>query len=280
MPRRCARAVARVFTTTRATRELETLATATQRPVTTGRRIVVTSVRGGAGKTATATLLASVLAARRRDPVLLADADPVSGCATARLECPAGAGLPELARTLAASRGGPLTGLGQLLPRTSTGLWIVPGGTGGGLAHVRDVTRALSRLFAVQITDTGPEHGLPKSVELADEAHAIIVVVPATPDGVRSTATELHRMAGEAQGRSLLARVVLAVNPTGPPARSALRASGAKAMFGQFGLPLAWLSYDRHLAAGAPIQVGALAEPTVLAGTRLAGLALDKSLRA
>jgi hypothetical protein len=64
---------------------------------------------------------------------------------------------------------------------------MLPGAPGAPPTTVRDVTRALSRFFAICVTDCGRGLETPATAEVLGEAHAAVLVAPATPDGVRST---------------------------------------------------------------------------------------------
>ncbi|MQA13418.1 MAG: chromosome partitioning protein [Pseudonocardiaceae bacterium] len=252
------------------------LAAATQLPLSTGRRIAVTSVRGGAGKSAVAAVLASVYAARRDDPVLAADGDPDGGSLGWRLGFHTTPSLAELGPQLLAARGSDLRSLEQLLPRTPAGLWLLPGGAQGRTRVARDVTRALSRLFPVCVTDCGRGMDAPATVEVLSEAHAVVVVTPATPDGVRSTCDALDRVAGADRAGSL-DRVVVALNTISRDGRAALRDGAAYEALGRYQVPVVMLPHDSHLAAAAPIDPGQLGEDTVVEATRLAGQALARA---
>lgn len=274
--RRFWRVSSRMLASSQASRELAELVTAVQLPVTTGRRIAVTSVRGGAGKTAVAALLASVYAARRGDAVLATDADPDGGSLAWRLGL-AGAGtLAGLGPRLLAARGGDLRGLAQFLPRTGTGLWVLPGGAPEQPRLARDVTRALSRLFAVCVIDCGRGMDSPAAVEVLSEAHAVVVVTPATPDGVRTTCAAFDRVAGTNRAASLR-RVVVALTRLNTEGRVALREGAAHQAFARYDVPLVTLPYDRHLAAAATIMPSRIGEALLVETTRLAGQALARA---
>ncbi len=233
-------------------------------------------MRGGAGKSAVATVLASVYAARRNDPVLAADADPDGGSLGWRLGLTGGPTLAELAPQLLAARARDLHALQRLLPRTGTGLWLLPGGAPGRPQAARDVTRALSRLFPVCVTDCGRDMDAPATVEVLAEAHAVVIVGPATPDGVRSTCDALHRVAGAGRTASL-ERVVVALNSASPEGRVALREGAAREALRRYQVPVVMLPHDRHLAAGAQIDPGRIGEEMVVAATRLAGQVLARA---
>lgn len=265
-----------MFSNNRASLELAQLATAAQLPLATGRRIAVISVRGGAGKSAVAAMLASVYAVRRAEPVLAADADPEDGSLAWRLGVNPQLSLAALAPRLLAARGGDVRGYDQLLPRTRFGLWVLPGGATDHPRLARDVTRALSRLFTVCVTDCGRGVDSPTTAAVLSEAHAIVMVAPATPDGVRSTCDALRRVA--ALHRALSAsRIIVALNTLDTNGHAALRDRVALEAFRPFDVPVVMLPYDRHLASGAPITPWQIGEAMVVEATRLAGHALARA---
>ena len=270
--RRVTRAVARVFGSSKQPRELEEVLAAVQAPITTGRRIAVTSVRGGAGKTAVAALLGSVFATRRTEPVLALDAEPESGSLAWRLGVDTAMTLPGLAPALRTASGQSLGSIERLLPRTSRGLWVAPGSSGAQHQLARDVTRALSRLFAVAVLDCGTGLNAPATSAVLSDAHSVVVVTPATPDGVRTTADALARI-----GPGPLQHVVVALNAADQQGVATLKRGPAEALFSRLGLPVVVLPYDRHVASGGTIDPGRLAEPTITAGSRLAAWSLRRS---
>ena len=137
------------------------------------------------------------------------------------------------------------------------------------------MTRALSRLFGVCVTDCGQGIDSPATASVRSEAHAVVLVTPATAEGMRSTCELLGRF-GPAP-RQVPPRVVVALNTLSPAAVRGLRESEARKAFEWFGVPVVRLPYDRHLAAGGPITPSAISETTLVAVTRLAGLALARA---
>ncbi|WP_158079342.1 AAA family ATPase [Actinomadura sp. CNU-125] len=87
LPRRLARGAVRPLRAADDVRALAEHGRWLARPVTTGRRIAVTGIRGGSGKSTVAALVATVLARHRRDRVLALDADPQFGSLPLRLAC-------------------------------------------------------------------------------------------------------------------------------------------------------------------------------------------------
>ncbi|WFF02018.1 hypothetical protein [Micromonospora sp. WMMD964] len=266
-----------MFTSGQATRELADLAAEVQVPVHTGRRIAVASVHGGAGKTTVAAVLASVFAARRADPVLAADADPYEGSLTWRLGAPGEPPLERLAPDLIAARGGDLHALEPFLPRTGTGLWVLPSGTANPTL-CSEVTRALSRLFAVAVVDCPPGLESRTAAAAMADAHSVVLVAAGTPDGVRATYQALRRIIDGGYG-SWLARVVVVLSTSNPDGRAALLGDAARELIEHTGVPVVVLPYDRHLAAGALITPSRIGEATLVEATRAAGLALATARR-
>jgi MinD-like ATPase involved in chromosome partitioning or flagellar assembly len=268
------RNVARMLSSSKSARELVELTSQTQAALSTGRRVAITSVRGGAGKSALAAVLASVYASRRAEPVLAADADPDSGSLLWRLGVDQQPPLSTLATRLCTSGGSELHTVEQVLPRTETGLWVLPGGTAEQPHLVRDVTRALSRLFAVCVTDCGLITA-PATTEVVAEAHAVVVIAPATPDGVHHT----YRALAETSSRTgfPLSRVVVVLNVLSKHGAGALRTSDAREAFRRLGTSVVVVPYDRHVASGAPVTLSRISEATLLEMTRLAAQTLARA---
>lgn len=272
--RRGVRAVLGLVTGGVAARELADLAAAVQVPVTTGRRIGVVSTRGGAGRTTVTALLGMVYATRRADHVVVSDADPEPGSLGWRLGLPPTPPLGTLAPGLLAACSGSLDAVDELLPRTPAGLRLLPGAAPGQPSPSGEILRALSRFFAVGVADCGRGLLHQATLDVLAGCHAVVVVSPATPDGLRSTCAALDLLPPGALDHTTLALCTL--DRTG---RAAIT-GGAAAMVDRFGVPVVWLPYDRHLAAGAPIGPARLGEGTVVAATRLAAIALDRANRA
>jgi hypothetical protein len=259
---------------------LAELATGLRRPVSTGRRIAVTGAHGGAGTTTVALLAASVLAGRRDDAVLVANADPDNLGSllwrSALGDDPMGSDVAEQLRK------GHVTSrqhLEKLLPRTPQGLWVLsdPGfdataGDGHPTGAPLAMGSALGRFFGVTILDCG----MTANAEL-DAAHARVLVAGATVDGARAMHLLLEDFAQDADS-TLRRSVVAFVSRTSTTEGLNLRAA-VKLLSGH-GSPVVHIPYDRHLATGAPIDLLRVGEPTLVAAMQLAhvalGLAVDR----
>ncbi|KOG28703.1 hypothetical protein ADK35_03350, partial [Streptomyces viridochromogenes] len=249
-----------------------------QQPVTTGRVIAVTSIRGGVGKSTVSALLGRTFNHYRHDPVLTLEADaalgtlPVRmGANTVRWSC------ADLARILTPSM--QLTDVtGYLVPVTDGG-WLLPAGQGRVGAPLDmhtylTVTTALRRYFAVTIVDC---ETLPGEVARTamDTAHARVVVAPMTAEGVHGTRQVLDWL-GQLP-HSALATTVVALSAASPD--TTLDAKTAAAHLREPGVPVVPLPYDRHLAQGGPIHTAMLGQATRDAAVRLAAEVMQLAVR-
>ncbi|MFF4571309.1 type VII secretion protein [Streptomyces sp. NPDC001410] len=249
-----------------------------QQPVTTGRVIAVTSIRGGVGKTTTAALLARTFSHYRHDPVLALEADAALGTLPVRMGAQSVRwSCVELAQILTPSM--LLTDVTGYLVPVADGGWLLPASQGrvGAPLDVptyRTVTLALRRYFAVTVVDC---ETLPGEVSRTamDTAHARVVVAPLTAEGVGGTRIVLDWL-GQLP-HSALASTVVALTSNTPDANLDLKA--ATAHLRETGVTLVHLPYDRHLAGGGPIRTDRLGEATRRAATQLAAEALQRAVR-
>lgn len=268
---RAARAL-RVSVSSSAAREVaRTTATAEmlQQPVTTGRQIAVTSIRGGAGKSTVAALLGTTYAHYRQDPVLFVEADPALGSLPLRLGAETLrwttgdlAGIIEPQMSLL-----DITGYLVQLPGNA---WLLPGSQGqiGAMLDSRAYERvmvSLRRYFGVTVVDC---ETLPAEVARValSAAQARVLAAPATLEGITSTYAVLQWM--QSLPRQVIAGTVVVLSELVPhpgldldEAAEKLRSTGAGVQV---------LPYDRHLAAGGAIRTELLAHATREAATRLA----------
>ncbi|MEU7224158.1 hypothetical protein [Streptomyces chrestomyceticus] len=277
--RRAGRALRRVFASSAAaeTEAVTRAAHAIQQPVTTGRQLAVSSIRGGAGKSTVAALLALTYAHYRADPVLAVEADPALGTLPHRL------GVREVrwSGTDLAQIVDPsmlITDLtGYLLPFTGGG-WLLPGSQGSigarlDLDTYRIVMTSLRRHFATTVVDC---ETLPAEVARTAlvTTQARVLVTPATVEGVRATKSVLEWMGGVHRG--LLPTAVVVLNHTSPDGGIDVRkAAGHLGAGGAAVLPL---PYDRHLAGGGAVRTELLGERTREAAARLAAEVMDRAV--
>ncbi|MEU2132504.1 MinD/ParA family protein [Streptomyces sp. NPDC018352] len=249
----------------RSTATAETL----QQPVTTGRQIAVTSIRGGAGKSTVAALLGTTYAHYRQDPVLLVEADPALGSLPLRLGADSLrwttgdlAGIIEPQMSLL-----DITGYLVQLPGNA---WLLPGSQGqiGAMLDTRAYERvmvSLRRYFGVTVVDC---ETLPAEVARValSAAQARVLAAPATLEGITSTYAVLQWM--QSLPRQVIAGTVVVLSELVP--HSGLDLDEAAQKLKATGAGVQVLPYDRHLAAGGAIRTELLAHATREAATRLA----------
>ncbi|MER5945477.1 hypothetical protein ABT127_05395 [Streptomyces sp. NPDC001904] len=255
------------------------LARELQVPLTSGRVVAVTSIRGGVGKTTTAALVARTLQRERQDPVLALEADAALGTLAVRLGAPTVRwSITELAQILTPEMH-LLDITGYLVPLPDGG-WLLPASQGRvgpplDIPTYRTVTLALRRHFAVTVADC---ETLPGEVARTamDTAHARVVVAPMTVEGVGGTRVVLDWLSG--LPHSALSSTVVALT-SGTPDQN-LDLGTAMGHLRETGVGVVHLPYDRHLAAGGPIREELLSTATRRATAQLAAEALHRAARA
>ncbi|WP_079032513.1 hypothetical protein [Streptomyces specialis] len=279
LPRRALRVLRRTLLSSaaRQTEEAARVARLIQQPITTGRQIAVTSIRGGAGKSTVAALLALAFAPHRHDPVLAVEADPALGTLARRLgatqvrwTC------GDVARIIDPSM--QITDVtGYLLPFAGGG-WLLPGsrGTAGAQLDVeiyRIVMTSLRRYFGTTVVDCETMPAEVARTALAT-TQARVLVSPATTAGAVATRSVLDWLGG--LHRSMLPRTVVVLAHTAPdmgldPRKAAayLEAGGARVVA---------LPYDRALAGGGVIRTGLLGEATREAAALIAAESMDRAM--
>ncbi|GGW98703.1 hypothetical protein [Streptomyces noursei] len=279
LPRRAGRALRRVFASSPAaeTAALTQAAHAIQQPVSSGRQIAVSSIRGGAGKSTVAALLALTFAHYRPDPVLAVEADPALGTLPHRLGARevrwSGS---DLAQILDPSM--LITDLtGYLLPFAGGG-WLLPGSQGAigtrlDLDTYRVVMTSLRRHFAATVVDC---ETLPAEVARTAlvTTQARVLVTPATPEGVAATRSVLDWVGGLHPG--LLPTTVVVLTHSSPD--SGVDVRKAAGHLGAGGAAVLPLPYDRHLAAGGAIRSELLGARTREAAARIAAEVMDRAV--
>ncbi|MFI9030528.1 MinD/ParA family protein [Streptomyces sp. NPDC053560] len=268
---RATRNLRRTVSSSAAREVADTTATAEvlQQPVTTGRQIAVTSIRGGSGKSTVAALLGTAYAHYRQDPVLMVEADPSLGSLPLRLGAETLrwttgdlAGIVEPQMSLL-----DVTGYLVQLPNNA---WLLPGSQGqiGAMLETRAYERvmvSLRRYFGVTVVDC---ETLPAEVARValSAAQARVLTAPATLEGITSTYSILQWMQGLPP--HVIAGTVVVLSELVP--HSGLDLDEAVEKLKSTGASVLIMPYDRHLAAGGTIRTELLAHATREAATRLA----------
>ena len=222
-----------------------------QRPVTTGRRVVVVGASGGTGTTSVTVGLARTLAAVRNAPVAVLVTGSDDDLAS-RLDT------------------GPIPRAASDRPAASFADQMSIMTENGRLAVIRPrenaatMARGLARFFAVTVVDAGQR----PPAQLTAEAHSVLIVASASAAGTTAaakTAVEL-RAAGV---NPAVIQVVLV--PRGPGDDSAPHAKRLR----ESNIPTFALPHDRHIAGGAALHLRLAAENTQVIFGELAAATMN-----
>ncbi|MFD7706563.1 hypothetical protein [Streptomyces sp. NPDC059786] len=254
------------------------LAKELQQPVTTGRIIAVTSIRGGVGKSTVSALLGRTFNHYRHDPVLTLEADSALGTLPVRMGAESVRwACADLARVLHPAM--QLTDVTGYLVPVADGGWLLPASLGRvgvplDIPTYRTVTLALRRYFAVTVVDC---ESLPGEVARTamDTSHARVVVAPTTAEGVNGTRQVLDWL-GQLPHAALTSTVV-ALTAGSPDL--VLDVKTAVSHLRETGVTVVPIPYDRHLAGGGPIRTALLGQATREATVRLAAEAMQRATR-
>ncbi|MEV0370632.1 MinD/ParA family protein [Streptomyces sp. NPDC050636] len=268
---RAARALRRTLSSSAAREVAEVTRTAEvlQRPVTTGRQIAVTSIRGGSGKSTVAALLGTTYAHYRQDPVLFLEADPALGSLPLRLGVESRRWTTSDIADIVKPDMSLLDVTGYLV-QLPNNAWLLPASQGqiGVMLDSRTYERAvvaLRRYFGVMVIDCETLPAEVARVALA-AAHGRVLTAPATPEGITSTYSVLQWM--QKLPPHVIAGTVVVLTELVP--HSGLDLDEAAHGLKSTGVSVQVLPYDRHLAAGGPVHPELIAHPTRQAAARLA----------
>lgn len=244
-----------------------------QSPVTTGRRLAVVSLRGGAGKTTVAALAASTFAALRPEPVAALDLDPACGSLALRLGNAPARGADQLAADLTALDSTTFDAVASRMALGRNDLYYTgPRVAGGPLGEAAATTllSGLSRYFPVTVIDcpTGPEH--PDTAATLTRAHAAVFVVPATAAAVDEAAGYLRHW----QADPFLSAIPVVAAVVGTDRDAVLDPLAQAAALTRTGVGAVALRHDRHIAGGVGISLPLIRPENRLAAAELTAQAL------
>jgi MinD-like ATPase involved in chromosome partitioning or flagellar assembly len=263
----------------REARLLAAFAEMMQRSVPSSRQIAVASVRGGAGKTTMAALIATELARHRADRVLAADADAELGSLPLRLGVRSQLSLFDLA----AQRPQSFEEAARFLTRTPEGLWVLSSTRGGRIAGeftletFEAAVSAVSRYVAATVVDCGAGILTEVNRGVITGSHGLVLVTPGTVDGALSARGALEWFVSNDQ-QDVLRRTVIAMVSHAPQVGADLQR--AHQMLSAWGLPVVAVPYDRHLATGSSLELGRVSAAARMAGIQVVHEVFARSLGA
>ncbi|WP_344975323.1 MinD/ParA family ATP-binding protein [Salinactinospora qingdaonensis] len=254
---------------------------ALQRPITTGRRIVVTGPRDEVGRSTLAALLAMTFAHYRRDRVLAVDAAAGTGTLASRLGVRPRVSLGDLVDTAIGAGG--FDDVEPHLAGVRERLWVLPSeranSRGGRLGdHTYSGTvLPLTRFFGLTLVNCGSDmfDGINRAAMLS--AHAYVMVESATREGAASMSQVIDRMVAVGN-RASVERTLVVFVAGAARADAGFDFAATAERIRNNGAEVTRVGYDRHLAETTAIDPRRLAESTHTAVTRAAGEALRLSM--
>lgn len=273
-PRRIARTVWSMVGSDDYPEQLSEAAAGVQGAVTTGRRILVTGSRGGAGKSTTAALLARIFATARQEPAAGLDLDPGLGTLALHAGASNAPSFEDFTGQWRRTESLDQVTLASMLGDAGGGLYV--SGSRGNRPTVNgstlnDVLTSVSRYFPVSIFDGPTGIRSEESAWALSRAHAVLFAAPATVAGME----DLRWYGRMWRSNPELADIPLLAVLTGVDGRAPFDPAAEAQTFRQHGLEAMHLPYDRHLAAGMQVDLSLLAPGTRLQATRLASRALQ-----
>lgn len=256
---RAARSAGNLFRHDPTAERLQRAARGVQAPVTTGRRIAVVSLRGGAGKTTVAALLGRTYATLRPEPVAALDLDPGLGALALRLSDPSSATVPvpsmdQMAAGLEGLTHTKLDAVTALMGQAPDQLFHTGPRTTGhpvGRARLTSTLATASRFFPVTVVDCPTGLDQADTVQVLTQAHAAIFAVPATATGVDEAAGYLRHWLQD----PFLSAIPVTAVVTATDRGAALDPLTQAAALTRVGVMAGALRYDRHLAGGVGIRL-------------------------
>ncbi|MFC7401171.1 hypothetical protein [Citricoccus sp. GCM10030269] len=248
-----------------------------QSPITTGRRLAVISLRGGAGKTAVTAMLARTYSALRPDPVAAIDLDPGLGSLGLRLGQAAAPTADHVTSALAGMSATTFNEVSGLMAAGPDDLhYTGPRVTGAPLGEAGATTllSGLSRYFPVTLFDcpTGPS--TPDTAAVLARSHAAVFVVPTTASGLDEAAGYLRHW----QEDPFLSDIPVTAAVVDTDRARDLNPLAQAAALTRVGVDAVALRHDLHVAGGVGISMHLTRPENRLATTELAARTLTAAI--
>lgn len=245
-------------------------------PLRDTRRVIVSSRKGGVGKTTNTLLLGHTFAAARMDRVIAIDGNPDAGTLAHRMAEASGAHIGDLLDAIESVTS--YTAVRAFTSQAQTRLEVLasPDDPHASRAYnardYLDVVAALDGHYGIVLLDTGT--GIMDNVTagLLSAADQLVLVLGPGLDEARAASLTFDWLE-ERGGRQLVADALAVVNLTGPTADVNMEAILEHFAGRCRGVHL--IPFDPHLASGGVIDPSALASQTVDAYLRLAADAAE-----
>lgn len=253
--------------------DLERATRGVQQPVTTGRRIVVISTEGGAGRSTAVATLAQIYGALRTDRVCALDLASAPSPLGDRLAVDTPVSAQEAIGAIVLNHPSTPEDMGQVFAQPKPGVWVAHADSHEEPLtelEVEELLTQVSRQCGVTVVECPPVLEDPRTQSALEMAHAVLVIGSTTGNGLHNAMALHDLLAADPDRRHLpLATVLNDHSSDNPWSRRELRRS-----LDQRGRIHHSMSYDRHLSTGREIHIDHLDERHRLEWVRLAATAL------
>lgn len=253
--------------------DLERATRGVQQPVTTGRRIVLLSTEGGAGRTTAAATLAEIYGALRTDRVCALDLASAPSPLGDRLAVDTAVSAQEAIGAIVLNHPSTPEDMAQVFAQPKAGVWVAHTDSHEeplNELEVEELLTQVSRQCGVTVVECPPVLEDPRTQSALEMAHAVLVIGSTTGNGLHNAMALHDLLAADPDRKHLpLATVLNDHTSDNPWSRRELRRS-----LDQRGRIHHSMSYDRHLSTGREIHLDHLDERHRLEWVRLAATAL------
>lgn len=244
--------------------------------LSSSRRVVVASRKGGVGKTTTALMLGHTLAALRLDRVVVVDGDPDGGTLAHRVSRGVGLHIGDLLHQMRDVHG--YTSIRRFTVQTPSGLEVLatPANPDAGRSyHSAEYLRVLAKLggnYGLILLDTGTGVLDNVTAGILEAADQLVLVTGVGADEARATASTLDWLQQQGSQR-LVTDAVVVISQVWPTPVGDVEA--IRAHFAARCRAVHVVGHDPHLALGAVVDPPLLAPSTRRAWLEVAASVAD-----
>jgi MinD-like ATPase involved in chromosome partitioning or flagellar assembly len=248
-----------------------------RRKVSGSYEIGVVGLKGGSGKTTVTAALGSVFAAVRGDRILAVDADQAGGNLADRVGRESPATIAHLLATDGLSHYNDIrahTSMNAVKLEVLSAAEYSPGRPAISAAEWRHALAVVPRYYNLVLADCGSDLSAPATRGVLSTASGLVIVSTASIDGVRRAAVAIDWLR-HSQYHALLNRACVVINHVAPAESNSAANDFVRRFQQYFPGRVVVLPWDKHVAAGAEIQLDLLGDACQRKVTELAAALSD-----
>ncbi|MDO5495155.1 MAG: hypothetical protein Q4G64_05545 [bacterium] len=268
-------AVAGMFGPDRIVRPVVEAVVRAQRPLTTGRRVVLLGAHPGAGVTTTAVTMTLLLAQIRRERIALVGAGTDPSPIAARTGAPPRYSAEQVLAEVEAGRAIGSDQLVQVMDQIAPNAWSVAAQRDPGTPATSRLTRVFAGSFGATVVDAGST-AQGQTAALLESAHSVVLVGDGSREGMNAIEVAFSHLASAHLIQP--ERLVVCLVQTRRSSRIDL--TWEAGVVRKQGIRSVGVPWDPHLAQGRQVRTNFLAAPTLGAHARLMAEAIDSSMTA